>query len=187
MKTIRSIIDTITLMLFGTSLLLLGLLFFLLGVTFLPVIGVLLSIPLMYLGFSAWKWSFYIRPVEILAGSGYHCFHEYNGLEAQGLVPVAILSTSKERGEALDFDARTVDPATVRFEPDGIEPVNGISDPKAMSDRERDVDGDGDTDLVFYFPYDQARAPGSIREIRISGKTIGGTRIRGCTTLKAGV
>jgi len=54
-------------------------------------------------------------------------------LESKGVVPVAVLSTG-------DFDADTIDPASVRFA--GAEPVRW---------KLEDVDDDGDDDMMFHF------------------------------------
>lgn len=54
-------------------------------------------------------------------------------LKSKGVVPVAILTTG-------DFDAATVDPATVEFA--GAKPERWNIE---------DIDGDGDDDLIFYF------------------------------------
>ena len=59
-----------------------------------------------------------------------------------GVITVAILTTQ-------DFDATTVDHATVRFE--GAAEVHGNKKSGARRRREEDVDGDGDVDLVLHF------------------------------------
>jgi hypothetical protein len=55
--------------------------------------------------------------------------------ESRGVIPVAILTTSR-------FDAASVDPTTVRFGPASAVPVGSRLD---------DVDSDGDFDLVLHF------------------------------------
>lgn len=60
----------------------------------------------------------------------------------RGVLPVAILTTSTNAGELLDFDASTVAPSTVRFGPGGA---------RAGPNRLVDVGGDGDLDLVLLF------------------------------------
>ena len=61
-----------------------------------------------------------------------------------GVIPVAILTTDTAVGEAVDFDATTVDPSTVGFGPNAATPVH----PRAHI---KDVDGDGDMDMVLHF------------------------------------
>jgi hypothetical protein len=62
-----------------------------------------------------------------------YCNKNCINLDIKGLVPVAVLTTD-------DFDAATVDPATVEFA--GAEPVCW---------RLTDVDHDGDDDMIFHF------------------------------------
>ena len=57
-------------------------------------------------------------------------------------LPVAILATSIAMGEPLDFNARWVNPSTVRFGPAGA-----VVERSSLAD----VDGDGDEDLVLPF------------------------------------
>jgi len=69
------------------------------------------------------------RLIDIKPGS----YPNSINLGSKGMVPVAVLTTD-------DFDASTVDPATVRF--GGAAPVRWTME---------DVDGDGDMDLLFHF------------------------------------
>jgi hypothetical protein len=62
---------------------------------------------------------------------------------SNGVIQVAILTTSVADGDAVDFDAADVDPATVAFGPGGATPVHPI--------RLKDVDHDGDGDLLLHF------------------------------------
>ena len=63
-------------------------------------------------------------------------------LRSKGVIPVAILTTSVADGESIDFDATTVDGATVRFA--GASPVHN-------GGHLEDVDDDGDLDWVGHF------------------------------------
>ncbi|MBC8280088.1 MAG: hypothetical protein H8E48_04810 [Chloroflexi bacterium] len=96
-------------------------------------------------------------------------------MRAKGVVSVAILTTSVADGESLDFDAVSVDQATVTFA--GASP-RGKGKSGNIGSLE-DVDGDGDLDLVLQFPIpDLALTPGdSVAELE--GQTLEGTPIRG--------
>jgi beta-glucanase (GH16 family) len=87
---------------------------------------------------------------------------EPSGKRCQGIVTVAILSTTR-------FDARTVDHETVRFG----------SAREIHRDRTNrpvrhvvDVDRDGDFDLVFHF-----EAPCDVDDVTLTGRTFDGTSI----------
>jgi hypothetical protein len=58
-------------------------------------------------------------------------------------VPVAVLSTQVANGDAGDIDALQVNPASLRFGPNGA--------PHTGSTIVSDLDGDSDTDVVFGF------------------------------------
>lgn len=92
---------------------------------------------------------------------------------SRGVIPVAILTTSTADGEDVDFDAATVDPATVSFGPDAAPPVH-------ESGHLEDVDGDGDTDLVFHFRTQQTGIVGDTEEACINGRTVDDEEIAGC-------
>jgi flagellar motor protein MotB len=80
---------------------------------------------------------------------------------SNGVIPVAILTTA-------DFDAATVDPATVAFGPDGAAPVHYALE---------DVDGDGDIDMILHFKtQDTGISPGDT-EATLTAETEGGTII----------
>ena len=61
-----------------------------------------------------------------------------------GLIPVAILTTSTAMGDPVDFDATTVDSSTVRFGP-------GAAMRFHRRHHIRDVDRDGDMDMLLHF------------------------------------
>lgn len=91
-------------------------------------------------------------------------------LGSEGVIPVAILSSS-------EFDATTVDPATVELAGAGVE-LRGKSD-KAMAHRE-DVNKDGRIDLVVQITT-QNLDPGAFQDgyATLTGKTYSGLYIEG--------
>ncbi len=78
--------------------------------------------------------------IDIKPGS----FPNSINLRKQGVTPVAVLTTD-------DFDASTIDPATVRFE--GVSPVKWkMQDVKEIWNPGLEVfEGDGDLDLLLHF------------------------------------
>jgi hypothetical protein len=88
----------------------------------------------------------------------------------KGVIPVAILSSA-------DFDATTVDPATIELAGAGVE-LRGKSD-KAMA-HEEDVDGDGLIDLVIQITTENLE-PGYFQDgyATLTGSTYDGTAIEG--------
>lgn len=82
-------------------------------------------------------------------------------LKSNGVVPVAVLTTD-------DFDASTVDPATVEFA--GASPLRW-----AMCD----VDEDGDEDMIFHFKTQELNLDENSTEAELTGKTNGGDDITG--------
>ncbi len=90
-------------------------------------------------------------------------------LGSQGVIPVAILTTP-------DFDAATVDPATVVFaRPDGAAPVH---------DRLEDVDEDGDLDLIMHFRTQDTGIADDATEACLTGETTDGQAIEGCDAIR---
>jgi hypothetical protein len=77
-------------------------------------------------------------------------------LKSKGVVPVAVLTTD-------NFDASTVDPATVLFA--GAQPVRWTLE---------DVDGDGDEDLLFHFRTQELNLTSDSTEATLTGKTLDG-------------
>ena len=74
-------------------------------------------------------------------------------LKSKGVVPVAVLTTP-------DFDAATVDPATVEFA--GASPVRWTME---------DVDGDTDMDMLFHFRTQDLNLTASSTEATLTGDT----------------
>jgi hypothetical protein len=68
--------------------------------------------------------------------------------DRRGVITVAILSTQLSRGEAVDFDAMTVDPVTTAFGPSFAREAHGRG-------HIEDVDSDGDLDLVLHFRFNE--------------------------------
>jgi hypothetical protein len=91
-------------------------------------------------------------------------------LGSQGLIPVAIMSTE-------DFDASTVDPATVELGGSGVA-VRGKG-PRLMA-RMEDINGDGALDLVIKLETANLD-PGSFQngEVFLNGQTYDGQLIKG--------
>ena len=97
-------------------------------------------------------------------------------LSNAGVVPVAILTNA-------DFDATTVDPASVCF-----------GDAEAASERDcseshgrghlQNVDGDSDVDLVLHFETAETGIDLGDTEACLSGQTLDGTAIEGCDAVK---
>jgi hypothetical protein len=89
-------------------------------------------------------------------------------LRSKGVTPVAILTTE-------DFDASTVNPATVTLE--GVAPVKS---------RMQDVDGDGDLDLLLHFSTKELAEVLSTAstEATLTGETNEGIAIEGTDSVK---
>ncbi len=83
----------------------------------------------------------------------------------EGMIPVAVLSDD-------NFDAVTIDPASVRFGANGDEaaPVRTITE---------DIDQDGDTDRMFLFRAGQANIKCGDTSATLSGRTRGGRPFSG--------
>ncbi len=86
-------------------------------------------------------------------------------LGSRGVVPVAVLTTA-------DFDASTVDPATVMFA--GAAPLRWAME---------DVDYDGDMDLIFHFRTRELNLDEFSTEAILTGVTFGGQAIQGVDTV----
>lgn len=86
-------------------------------------------------------------------------------LKSKGVIPVAILTTP-------DFDASTVDPATVLFA--GASPTHWALE---------DVDGDGDIDLILHVPTQSTNIQQGDTEACLTGQTFGGQDIQGCDSV----
>jgi len=87
-------------------------------------------------------------------------------LKSKGVVPVAVLTTA-------DFDASTVDPATVEFA--GATPLRWTFE---------DVDNDGDLDMLFHFDTQTLQLNASSTEATLTGATTGGQEFTGTDTVR---
>lgn len=90
-------------------------------------------------------------------------------LRSRGLVPVVILTTE-------DFDATTVDPATVEMAGSAVA-TRGKKAKLLFS--QSDVDKDGDTDLLVLFDTQNLALDAGATEATLTGETYDGTLIQG--------
>ena len=93
----------------------------------------------------------------------------------KGTITVAILTSD-------DFDATTVDHATVSFEGAGETHVDKKSE--APRRHEEDVDGDGDTDLVLHFRLGETGLTCDSEEGTLTGETFDGQPIQGADAVR---
>ena len=91
---------------------------------------------------------------------------------SRGVIPVAVLTTSVEDGEAADFDATTLDPTSVRAGRGEASEAHG-------GGHIEDVDGDGDLDLVLHFSTTAAEILCGDTELLLSGMTLDGSEVAG--------
>ena len=94
-------------------------------------------------------------------------------LKGNGVIPVAILTTE-------DFDATTVDPATVRFGPGEAEEAHGKG-------HIEDVDNDGRDDLVLHFKTGEAGILDGDTEAGLTGQTFDDQDIEGSDVIDTSV
>jgi hypothetical protein len=93
----------------------------------------------------------------------------------KGVIPVAILTTG-------DFDATTVNHATVVFE--GASETHVDKKTGEPRRHEEDVDGDGDKDLTFHFLMDETSLTCASTEGALTGKTFDGRFIVGSDSVR---
>jgi hypothetical protein len=82
------------------------------------------------------------------------------------VVPVAVLT-------ALGFDARKIDPPSVRFGRASVAEIH-------RAGHWEDVDGDGDVDLVLHFAVAQAGIVSDDTAVCLTGTLTSGERFHGC-------
>ncbi len=103
--------------------------------------------------------------VEIKPGSDPNSINPRN----RGVVPVAVLTTAT-------FDARMIDPSTVRFGATGVE-----AGPAHFA--VEDVDGDGDDDMIFHFDTPQTGIACGDTSATLTGKLLSGRSIQGSDSI----
>jgi hypothetical protein len=94
---------------------------------------------------------------------------------SRGVIPVAVLTTSAADGDN-DFDASTLDPASVRFGRGEAAEAHGQG-------HLEDVDADGDLDVVLHFATPAADIRCGDTEVALTGVTIDGQPIIGVDTI----
>lgn len=105
-------------------------------------------------------------------------------LKDRGLVPVALLTTSTDAGESVDFDAADANPASLTLgNDDGDDtPVAARKNGTLMAEPE-DVDEDGDLDLILHFRTQDLVENGDLdeetEELFLNGETLDGTPLVG--------
>jgi len=111
------------------------------------------------------------RTVEIDLRPG--CNNSWINLKCNGLIAVAVLSGD-------DFDATTIDPATVCF----AEATVAVRGKKAHAMvYQKDVDGDGCLDLVLQFQVRDLQVEPGLTEVVLTGQTYSGERFYGSDTI----
>lgn len=105
--------------------------------------------------------------IDIKPGS---CPNSIN-LKSNGVVPVAVETTDDWTGFD-DFDATTVDPASVVFA--GAMPVHWAIE---------DVNGDGSMDMIFHFKIKETNLTPSSTDATLTGQTMGGQAIEGTSSV----
>lgn len=106
--------------------------------------------------------------IDINPGSSPNSINPKN----RGVIPVAILTTAKAKGEPLDFDATTVDPLSVKFGPKGATEAH-------KRGHLEDVDKDGDRDMVLHFNTQATGIQCGDTTASLTGKTRSGQEISG--------
>jgi len=118
------------------------------------------------------EWDFGPIDVDIKPGSDPN---SVNCTNDNGVITVAILTTE-------DFDATTVDHATVGFEGASETHVNQkTGEPRR---HEEDVDSDGDLDLVFHFRLGDTDLGCASTEGTLTGETFNGASIAGSDAIR---
>jgi uncharacterized protein DUF4350 len=96
--------------------------------------------------------------------------------KSKGVVPVAILTTSVESGDALDFDPwDAIDPTTIVFGP--------ASAPPDSEGTAEDVDADGDLDLLLHFETQEIGVQCGDTELGLTALTYDGQTVIGADSI----
>jgi hypothetical protein len=106
--------------------------------------------------------------VDIKPGSSTNVVNFKN----KGVVPVAVLTTS-------DFDATTLNVASLKFGPGGAAEAHGKGHPE-------DVDHDGDIDLMLHFDTQATGLTNSDGSAMLVGTTLSGVPVAGSDVLNVG-
>lgn len=175
--------ELVSSMFLAASFVLLAVGFLVLGVTWLPVIGIVAGLAFLAMAYYILLQQAAVRAVRIIIGSKADTGRDSADISRSGVIPVAILSTSKAAGDDFDFNASTVIGSTVRFGPNAVEPLGDMADPDVVAKHLHDVDGDGDMDFVFDFPMDKAGITADDQNVCITGATSNGEVFRGCSRL----
>jgi hypothetical protein len=109
------------------------------------------------------------RQVQLVVKPGDGAGPKPINLKSNGVIPVAILSTS-------GFDATSVEPSTVRFGPAGATAAHG--------GHAEDVNGDGLADLVLHFRTQQTGITAGQTQACLTGTALDGTDIEGCDAIR---
>lgn len=112
-------------------------------------------------------------PIEVAIDIKPEGFPNSVNPRSRGVIPVAILTSSRQDGDPFDFDASTVDPQSVRF-------GNAMARHWSLED----VDGDGDLDLILHFPTQETGIACGTGAVSLSGRTFGGQEIQGSDTIQ---
>ena len=158
----------------STSLFIVGLGFVVLGLTFIPIVGLIVGVTCIAFAAALWAVGGETN-ISVLAGN----FVEGDKV-AGGVIPLAILSMSKEKGDVGDFDATTIDVDTMRIGPRETVPLRHPAEGGFEAVQVRDVNADGDRDLVVHFSADEAGVTPDTKVICFTGRTKGGAPIQGC-------
>lgn len=95
---------------------------------------------------------------------------------ARGVIPVAVYSTRVDDGDDADFDASTIDAASVAFGPGGAAPAHG--------GHFADLDGDGDIDAMFHFRVGASGVACGDTEAVLTGATTDGQAFTGADAIR---
>ena len=93
--------------------------------------------------------------------------------KSKGSIPLAIYSTQRANGEAVDFDATTIDWSTVKVGPNGAPEIHGqihIQDAAELGEPA----GDTDLDAVLHVDFQAAGISCGQTTVTITGKTTSG-------------
>jgi hypothetical protein len=158
----------------GASVFIVGMGFTALGLTLLPIVGLFVGLGCFALAQGLWSLE-RTKDLPVLIGH-----FDDRKLPTADALPVVILSMSRKRGAAYDFDAATVDPASIRIGPNSVPLLGGSDEHGYSSPKVRDVDEDGNLDFIGYFSPGQAGVTQETKLVCIRGLTKNGEPFKGC-------